>query len=410
MTKFIKTIEQLTDSSQININLYGKNLIIVGNNGAGKTKFLNILNTALEKIYIEKNLSTQDDFKKLISQSIKFRDVLAESDPGRVTYNNNIKLYNNEIEQIKKCHITYTSPNDFEKKVREESLVYRFFEAYRAFTSSDENLLKSIDELYSTFEREQINNISTSNLFESFLVSMSNYALIEKGAGEVKEFDRVSRIILKIEQDLQTLFEDNSLRLKFNRKSLRMEIIQGNRECIILERLPSGYASVLAVYTELVMLSELGRTEKNEIRGIVLIDEIDAHLHVTVQKKVFDFFSTSFPGIQFIISTHSPFVVQSVSDAIIYNLSTNEQLEDLSAYSYTSIIKGLLGETANSAELEKLLKEVDTRSKDNDFGPRFVELVEYLDTNIAVLDPRAKAILMSAKSRHVDWVEGEDNV
>lgn len=238
---------------------------------------------------------------------------------------------------------------------------------------------------------------------------MSNYALIEKGAGEVKEFDRVSRIILKIEQDLQTLFEDNSLRLNFNRKSLRMEIIQGNRECIILERLPSGYASVLAVYTELVMLSELGRTEKNEIRGIVLIDEIDAHLHVTVQKKVFDFFSTSFPGIQFIISTHSPFVVQSVSDAIIYNLSTNEQLEDLSAYSYTSIIKGLLGETANSAELEKLLKEVDTRSKDNDFGPRFVELVEYLDTNIAVLDPRAKAILMSAKSRHVDWVEGEDN-
>ncbi|CAI2039457.1 Predicted ATP-binding protein involved in virulence [Serratia fonticola] len=410
MTKFIKTIEQLTDSSQININLYGKNLIIVGNNGAGKTKFLNILNTALKKIIIEKNLSTQDDLRKLISQSIKFRDILAESDPSRVTYNNNIKHYNNEIEQIKKCHITYTSPKDFEKKVREESLVYRFFEAYRAFTSSDKNLLKSIDELYSTFESEQINNISTSNLFESFLVSMSNYALIEKGAGEVKEFDRVSRIILKIEQDLQTLFEDNSLRLNFNRKSLRMEIIQGNRECIILERLPSGYASVLAVYTELVMLSELGRTEKNEIRGIVLIDEIDAHLHVTVQKKVFDFFSTSFPGIQFIISTHSPFVVQSVSDAIIYNLSTNEQLEDLSAYSYTSIIKGLLGETANSAELEKLLKEVDTRSKDNDFGPRFVELVEYLDTNIAVLDPRAKAILMSAKSRHVDWVEGEDNV
>ncbi|CAI1211823.1 AAA family ATPase [Serratia fonticola] len=410
MTKFIKTIEQLTDSSQININLYGKNLIIVGNNGAGKTKFLNILNTALKKIIIEKNLSTQDGLRKLISQSIKFRDVLAESDPSRITYNNNIKHYNNEIEQIKKCHVTYTSSNNFEKKVREESLVYRFFEAYRAFTSSDKNLLKSIDELYSTFEREQLNNISTSNLFESFLVSMSNYALIEKGAGEVKEFDRVSRIILKIEQDLQTLFEDNSLRLNFNRKSLRMEIIQGNRECIILERLPSGYASVLAVYTELVMLSELGRTQKNEIRGIVLIDEIDAHLHVTVQKKVFDFFSTSFPGIQFIISTHSPFVVQSVSDAIIYNLSTNEQLEDLSAYSYTSIIKGLLGETANSAELEKLLKEVDTRSKDNDFGPRFVELVEYLDTNIAVLDPRAKAILMSAKSRHVDWVEGEDNV
>ncbi|HCD6386302.1 TPA: AAA family ATPase, partial [Escherichia coli] len=96
------------------------------------------------------------------------------------------------------------------------------------------------------------------------------------------------------------------------------------------------------------------KIRKHDMTGIVLIDEIDAHLHVTLQKKVFSFFSSSFPQIQFIVSTHSPFVIQSVSDAIIFNLSTLDQMGDLSLYSYTAIIKGLLGEDVSSDKLNAL--------------------------------------------------------
>ncbi|HBT4986516.1 TPA: recombination protein RecF, partial [Klebsiella pneumoniae] len=125
---------------------------------------------------------------------------------------------------------------------------------------------------------------------------------------------------------------------------------------------------------------------------------------------VFNFFVNSFPNIQFVISTHSPFVVQSVSDAIIYNLSNNEQMEDLSIYSYSSIVKGLLGEATNSDDLESLLAEVGTLSKNNDFGNRFDEVMEILESKVNVLDPRAKAIYLGARSRMVDWREGEENV
>lgn len=158
------------------------------------------------------------------------------------------------------------------------------------------------------------------------------------------------------------------------------------------------------------MLSELSKTIRSEIKGIMLIDEIDAHLHVTLQKKVFSFFSNSFPNIQFIISTHSPFVVQSVSDALIYNLSTNEKLTDVSNYSYTAIIKGLLRESTNSENLDALLEELRILAEKTDFGERYLELINQLDEDFVNLDSRSKSIVLTAKAKFIEWEEGQPNV
>lgn len=48
--------------------------------------------------------------------------------------------------------------------------------------------------------------------------------------------------------------------------------------------------------------------------GIVLIDELDLHLHPSWQKEVINSLRESFPRIQFIISTHSPFLIQEAGD------------------------------------------------------------------------------------------------
>ena len=45
--------------------------------------------------------------------------------------------------------------------------------------------------------------------------------------------------------------------------------------------------------------------------GVILIDEIDAHLHVNWQQKIGTWLKTHFPGIQFIVTTHSPYICQS---------------------------------------------------------------------------------------------------
>lgn len=48
----------------------------------------------------------------------------------------------------------------------------------------------------------------------------------------------------------------------------------------------------------------------NKTKGIVLIDELDLHLHPEWQKKIVNSLKTTFPEIQFIASTHSPFLIQ----------------------------------------------------------------------------------------------------
>jgi predicted ATP-binding protein involved in virulence len=410
MSNLIRKISQLAGDVRRNIKLDGKNLIIVGNNGAGKTIFLRALNFHLNEIVRNESVELLVDIKKTFNNQ---QDALKNHKIDSQDYNNimnSMSYFQSIIDKKKNFDVIFGSTTNLIQCLKKKQIILRFFKAGREFISSNSNLLTSVESLYERFNSSSANDQNTSDYFESYLVSMSNYALLEKGAGEVKEYNRVFSVINQIQSDLRDLFEDDKLILDFNRKKLRMEIVQKDKKPFGLDELPSGFASILAVYAELIMLSELSQQNKDEVKGIVLIDEIDAHLHVTLQKKVFNFFTNSFPNIQFIISTHSPFVVQSVSDAIIYNLSNNQQMENLSIYSYSSIVNGLLGETTNSDDLEALLVEVGELSKNKNFGDRFKEVMNILESKVGVLDPRAKAIYLGAKSRLVDWREEQGNV
>jgi len=93
--------------------------------------------------------------------------------------------------------------------------------------------------------------------------------------------------------------------------------------------------------------------EKPElITGIVLIDEIDTHLHIKWQRTILLSLNEVFKNIQFIVTTHSPFVVQSLENNNIIALqldnNTNcvkiEQIANISGNSYESIINELFDE------------------------------------------------------------------
>src|SRR5262249_24351729 len=56
------------------------------------------------------------------------------------------------------------------------------------------------------------------------------------------------------------------------------------------------------------------------VEGVVLIDELDAHLHPTWQREISSWFKNRFPKIQFIVPTHSPFIPQAADDYGLYIL------------------------------------------------------------------------------------------
>lgn len=92
-----------------------------------------------------------------------------------------------------------------------------------------------------------------------------------------------------------------------------------------------GYRSVAALVADMCRLMFASFGEFKLVRdqgghvsvpyeGVVLIDEIDVHLHVSWQKRIGFWLKKHFPRVQFIVSTHSPFICQAADAAGLIRL------------------------------------------------------------------------------------------
>jgi hypothetical protein len=93
--------------------------------------------------------------------------------------------------------------------------------------------------------------------------------------------------------------------------------------------LSDGYRNIIALVGDIaykcsVLNPDLTHAAISATPGIVLIDELDLHLHPQWQRKVVGDLRSTFPSIQFVATTHSPFVIQSVRDGELVNLSAHE--------------------------------------------------------------------------------------
>jgi predicted ATP-binding protein involved in virulence len=62
---------------------------------------------------------------------------------------------------------------------------------------------------------------------------------------------------------------------------------------------------------------------RRNLSGVVLIDELDAHLHPTWQRQIGSWLKSCFPNLQFIVATHSPFIPQAADDCGLYILRSS---------------------------------------------------------------------------------------
>ena len=81
--------------------------------------------------------------------------------------------------------------------------------------------------------------------------------------------------------------------------------------------LSDGYRSILAFTGDLVVRLALAfphLKDPSQAPGVVLVDELDVHLHPAWQRQIAQWLQEKFPNIQFIVSTHSPFVAAGAGD------------------------------------------------------------------------------------------------
>ncbi|WP_413165311.1 AAA family ATPase [Capilliphycus salinus ALCB114379] len=116
--------------------------------------------------------------------------------------------------------------------------------------------------------------------------------------------------------------------LRVRRKPyLRMTILKHGEE-IIVDRLSDGEKSLLAMAGDLarrLAISQPSRALPLEGSAVVLIDEIEQHLHPSWQRRILQLLTQTFPKCQFIVTTHSPQIVSQVQPESIYIL---EKMDD----------------------------------------------------------------------------------
>lgn len=383
----------------IDITLKGKNLIITGGNGCGKTSFIKQLYDG-----IIRNSDPSKSLESLTSELRRSNEMVAlgAAEPNYNYYKGRIDQLLKDIEKAKAIQISMRDSAEFIQEYADKHFVLNYYKAERQSEISVDDIRPSLQSL-KTSESSKAMSEHFGVVFEKYLVAQKVIFNDIVATGDTKAQQQAERIetwLCKVEHDLRYLFEDDTLELKFNREKQSFEIRQADKSPFQFNELSSGFSAIMYIYSDLLMKVELKDIPADQLKGIVLIDEIDAHLHVSLQRRILSFFTNAFPNIQFIVTTHSPFVVQSVNDAVIYDLSKREQLEDLSAFSYQSILEGLLGVTMNSISTEELLDNLDDALNIEKFNFQKVsKLANQLAAHESELSTEANLMLQQANKK-----------
>jgi predicted ATP-binding protein involved in virulence len=161
--------------------------------------------------------------------------------------------------------------------------------------------------------------------------------------------------------------------LRIRRSPLRMTVTKNSRE-IIINQLSDGEKCLLALVGDLAWRFAIANPSLHEPRhgkGVVLIDEIELHLHPKWQREIIPSLIRTFPNCQFIITTHSPQVLSHVQPEGIHILENTETgivvsgAESSFGRDSNSILEDLMEVPERPQEIKDRLSELFERIDDN---------------------------------------------
>lgn len=253
---------------------------------------------------------------------------------GKIDFNS----FTTELSEQKFSKYWKVHNNDIRRKMFEQN-VLTYFPSYRYelpayLNDSYSNPLKySIKSKFSGYLPNQIEVISDITTFSNWLLDV----LLDMKLGERIQLFRDNKnnlipITLPAQENVVLTNLNNILsntlsskkyqgRVRFgigkrNGGMARIAIMndvdneQHYQVCPSIFQLSSGELALISIFGEIIHQADnnVNNTPLENIKGIVLIDEIEEHLHITLQKEILPKMFAMFPNVQFIVSSHSPFL------------------------------------------------------------------------------------------------------
>ena len=352
--------------SEADIALNGKSAVFFGVNGSGKSTILKAVNLLFSNII---NRIVNNRFKQGIN--IEVIDIMNGKSEAKV-----------EAEFLfAQKSITYYRTMERGNKARKHSadivdIVKTFQELYTmpeatnmpVFINYSVNRLvidvplrinkkHEFDKL-AAFEKAIESKIDFRTFFEWF----RNQEDIENATVvETNNFNYKDNSLLAVKRAVTTTLEGIT-DVRVRRRPLSMEVKRNGR-FYRLEQLSDGEKCTLALVGDIARRLALANPysdNSNHGSGVVLIDEIELHMHPIWQRRILSVLAELFPNIQFMITTHSPQILGEAGEEYqIFNVSMHQdrfaikQYHALDGWSSNEILEELMGTSEVSLEAKK---------------------------------------------------------
>jgi predicted ATP-binding protein involved in virulence len=363
----------------INLPSSHSNCAIVGINGVGKSSILDFITIMLSPLI------------KAITKNPKGARVFASSDisngleatEGHIAIEEGQENYHWSL--IKKLHKEDNPKSSHTGKAKELAEKYRasalvenelslpiivHYTVNRAVIDSStdwkgENSTESIYDAYTDAIKKGQNNFSAFfNWFKSREDIENEIRLNKNNNNHHHRDSQLSAVRLAIESLMEGYRDLQIKRTPHVRMTLSK---QNGSDELEVNQLSDGEKCMLAMVGDLsrrMAIANRGMENKLEGRGIVLIDEIDLHLHPRWQQFIMPKLNKTFPNCQFIITTHSPHILSHLQPEEIYLLNnqggrhTISHPEDSYGLDINSILEDSMSTDHRPPEVKKKLSKL----------------------------------------------------
>lgn len=315
-------INEWKQFTHLDIEFHDKLTILTGANGSGKTTILNLLAKHFGWDFLELSTPAKDEetgIFRFFNRFFKKNEKKEKNEIGSLTYsdsqNAKILIPNNDSAQYQLSIKPQIGLNGI--NILSHRPVFRYTQVANISTqkrSKQQAFKLSKDSSYYSFFS---NGGPPTNYY--IKETLLNWAIGGSGNEFIEADIELKNNFLGFEKVLKTLLPKNIgfQHLLIRNYELVLETSSGD---FMLDAVSGGVSNIIDLAWQIYNFAE-----KNNEKIVVLIDEVENHLHATMQRAILPDLINAFPNIQFIVSTHSPLIIGSVKDSNVYAFRYDEK-------------------------------------------------------------------------------------
>lgn len=406
------SIQKVRHLKEISIELSKekiKHLILTGKNGSGKTSVLEALAGYLGNVFMDEYF---EDREKWMNSSRNKWDLAIQKGKNKaeITRLESKAYKDKESFEMSRNGLDIQFNNNASSifTLKEKyHYIFAYYKADRIFQTEKPRHVEKVQlkDFYGIQEFPR-------NEFVKYLLDLKMTEALARNEKKDEKADEIQMWFEKLGELFKKIFDDETVELSFDVDTFEFHIQQKGKEPFDFNTMSSGYQAVFDIVLDIIMRmqKQTQRSFNFNLPGIVLIDEMETHLHLELQKNIMPMLTTIFPNIQFIVTTHSPFILNSIEDVVIYDLENNLLVSNgLGNVPYDGIVEGYFGADKLSQTLKDKFESykalVRKEKLSDDELVEIAELELYLDE---IPDYLAIGIATEYKRLKLEFMKRED--